>query len=148
MKVILKENIPKLGQKWDVKEVAVGYARNFLFPRKLAEPAVPSLMLRAEEERKLLTEASGKRLKELEGVIAKLDGVEVRLVAKAEESGTLFGSVGEKEIQQALTKYDKALDNLEFSIKEPIRELGEHKVTLGFIEGLEASITVIVEKEE
>jgi len=148
MKIILKENIPKLGQKWDLKEVATGYARNFLFPNKLAEPAVPSLMRRAEEERKRMEESSGKRLKEIEEVITKLENVEVHIKAKAEESGTLFGSIGEKEIQKALTSYDKTLKDLTFTLKEPIKEIGEHKTTLIFAEGLEGEITVVVEKEE
>ena len=148
MKVILKDSVPKLGQKWDIKEVAVGYARNFLFPRKLAEPASPPLVRRAAQERERIEESSEKRLKELEGVIAKLDGVELTIISKAEESGTLFGSVGEKEIHQALAKYDKTLGELLFSIKEPIKNVGEHKVTLIFSEGLEMVITIIVEKEE
>lgn len=148
MKVILKDNVPSLGQKWDLKEVAVGYARNFLFPRKLAEPASPPLVRRAAEARKSIEESSERRLKELEGVIAKLDGVELTISAKAEESGTLFGSVGEKEIQQALAKYDKTLGKLVFSVKDPIKNVGEHKITLVFAEGLEMVITIIVEKEE
>ena len=148
MKVILKEHVPKLGQKWDIKEVATGYARNFLFPSKLAEPAVPSLVRRAAQARKHIEDSATRRLKEIEAVIAKLEGVEVLLKAKADENGTLFGSIGEKEIQQALMAYDKTLKDLTFSLKEPIKEVGEHKTTLTFSDGLEVVITIIVEKEE
>ena len=148
MKVILKDHVPNLGQKWDLKEVAAGYARNFLFPRKLAEPAAPPLVRRAEAERKNIEGSAERRLKELEGVIARLDGVELHVPARAEESGTLFGSVGEKEIRGALVAYDKTLDTLKFSVPEPIKEVGEHKTTLTFSDGLEAIITIIVEKEE
>lgn len=147
MKVILKDHVPNLGQKWDLKEVAAGYARNFLFPRKLAEPAAPPLVRRAEVERKTIEDSAEKRLKELESVIAQLDGVELTVSAKAEESGTLFGSVGEKEIRQALASYDKTLGTLKFTVLESIKEVGEHKTTLTFSEGLEAVIKIIVEKE-
>lgn len=147
MKVVLTENIPKLGGKWEVKDVSPGYARNFLFPRKLASPATPELEERALIERKKIEETAERKLASVEALITKLDGIELHIFAKADDNGTLFGSVGHKEIAEALKKEGIDIDASSFKVQKAIKERGEHIAVLEFADGLEAEIKVIIDSE-
>jgi len=148
MKVVLTENVPKLGGKWEVKDVPSGYARNFLFPRKLASPVTPELEERASIEHKKREEAAEKKLASVEALITKLDGIELHIFAKTDDSGTLFGSVGHKEIAEALKKGGIDIDASSFKVQKTLKEKGEHTAVLEFADGLEAEIKVIIDSEE
>ena len=147
MKVILIKRVPKLGEEWDTVTVKDGYARNFLLPKKLANPATPALIERAEK-------IQAERLKKVEEIVKnakemaeKLKGVELSFKKKA-RGEKLYGSITEKEIIEALAKENKVEISKEMiKIKEPIKTLGEHKVPLALAEGVEVGIKINVEKE-
>lgn len=145
MKVILLQDVENFGSQWEVKEVAAGYARNFLFPRKLAKPATEKDV---EEAQKRLAEAEAKaeaELKQSEELAAKLDGYEIKVSVKVGKEGQLFAQVSEKQIVSGLETDGFAISEKQIKIPNPIKELGEFPVTIQFDHGLEAEIRVIVE---
>ena len=148
MKVIFTEDVPKVGEKWEIKNVATGYARNFLFPKKLAQIATPELVERALVEHKKIEEAGRRKLASVEALITKLDGIELHISAKMDDTGTLFGSVGTKEIIDSLKKAGIDMKDSSFNVQKVIKEKGEHTVVLEFSDGLEAEIKVIIDPQE
>ncbi|MFY9457372.1 MAG: 50S ribosomal protein L9 [Candidatus Spechtbacterales bacterium] len=147
MKIILLQDIETLGKKWEVKEVADGYAKNFLIPRVLAKPATQSEVAEAE---RLLAEVEANAQKALETVeksASKLDGYELKMRVSVGEEGQLFAQVSPKQIAEGLLRDGFKVSAKQIKIKEPIKELGEFAVTLEFDHGLEVEIRVIVEAE-
>lgn len=148
MKVILLKRIPNLGEEWEAVTVKDGYARNFLFPQKLAQPASPALLKKAEE-------VQADRIKKLEEITAnaketveKLKGVKLTFSMKA-KGDKLYGSVAEKDIIEELKKECKVeLEKEMVKMKEHIKTTGDHKVTLEVAEGVKADITVTVKEEK
>ncbi len=98
MKVILLEAVKALGKRGDIKEVADGYARNYLFPRKLAVQATPANIRRFEEEKAQIKAREIQEEAEARELAAKIEGVILQFSAKAGEGGKLFGSITGKEI--------------------------------------------------
>ena len=146
MKVILLNKVKGLGEKYDTKEVADGYARNFLLPQNLAEISTPERAAIMKERK-----AGNRRRKRFgasRGLAEKLEMLEIIVKAKAQEDGTLYGSVGPKEIAAAIKKHHTSIDEKQISIKNPIKKLGEHEAVVNLNHGLEAPITVTVEREE
>lgn len=148
MKVILKTRIPNLGHEWDIVTVKNGYARNFLLPKKLADIATPKRIELAEKR----MEERVKKMKELvtsaKKTAEKLAKIELTFKKKAK--GTkLYGSIAEKDILAALKKDHKLeIDKDAVRMKEHLKELGEHKVTIHLAEGVEAKIKIIIEEEK
>jgi len=148
MKVVLKKRVPKLGEEWDVITVKDGYAQNYLLPLKLATAATPALLAKSEKFR-------AERMKKLEEVIKnakelaeKLKGI-VLTFKKKTKGEKLYGSITEKDIIESLKKQEKIEVSREMiKMKEHIKTLGNHKVTLHLAEGVETSIKVTIEKEE
>ena len=136
MKVILQEDVKGLGKKGELKDVAVGYARNYLLPRKLVILATP-------ENKAELEKLERARLKKLEadkaiaeGIASKLEGIIVRIGAKSGgPEGKLFGAVTSKEISEVLSKeYGIEIEKNKIIQDEPIKNFGPHEVKckLGF----------------
>lgn len=131
MKVVLLQDVPKIGKKYDVKEVSAGYASNFLLPRKLAVVATAEAVSKAESERQKIDDI----LKMQEALLAKniagLAEIKVTLKEKANESGHLYSKVHAEEIAKAV-KEQTGLDvEARFiDLKEPIKSIGEHVVTV------------------
>jgi large subunit ribosomal protein L9 len=131
MKVILKEDIKGVGRKYEIKNVADGYANNFLIPRKLAEYATEEAIKKAET----LKSASGAekeiQQKLLEKQIEMLKDVKIILTKKANEKGHLFEKIHPEEISYALKDQAKIEIGPEFLEEiDPIKEVGEHKITI------------------
>jgi len=129
VKVILKQDVRGIGRKYEVKNVADGYAVNFLLPRKLAEFASPEAVKKAE----LLKVATAAEIEIRESLtkaqIETLKTVKIELKKKANEKGHLFEKVHESEISDALKSKAHADIAPEFiKLETPIKELGEHKV--------------------
>lgn len=131
MKVILKEDVKALGKKGKVCEVSDGYARNFLIPRGLAVEATQGNVQDLAHKQK---QEEQRRQKEKEAALdlaAKIEGMDVVLQVKVGDKGRLFGSVTNKEIAEVLEKeYKLKLDKRKIELKEPIKAIGEHIVTV------------------
>lgn len=129
MRVILKENIKGVGRKYEVKNVADGYANNFLIPKKLAEYASPEAVKKAELL-KAANEAEMEIRKKLtEKQVEILKGMKVILKKKGNEKGHLFEKIHSEEISSALKEQAKIEIDPEFiKFEKPIKEIGEHSV--------------------
>ena len=148
MKVILLQKVNGLGDKYDTKEVADGYARNFLLPQNLAEISTPERAAVMEERKAKEIGDAQKDLERVEALAEKLEMLEIIVKAKAQEDGTLYGSVGPKEIAAAIKKHHTSIDEKQVSVKNPIKKLGDHEAVVNLNHGLEAPITVTVERED
>jgi large subunit ribosomal protein L9 len=147
MKVILTQDVPKVGKKNEIKEVADGYARNFLLPRGLAKAANDSALKQLEaEQAQALIEAETDLAKTQEAVAA-LDGNEFEIAAKMGDEGKLYGSITAAKIARALQEKGVEVKKNQIKLAAPIKETGEHDVTLEFPHGLEAKIKLIVIEE-
>ena len=149
MKVILLQDIKGLGKKYEVKEVAPGYAKNFLIPKGLAKLANKQNLnwLKMIEEKRI--EKTEEELKRAQEIAAKLDGYEFTIQVRVGERGQLFESISKQKIAK------KIKEELGFEIKKnqiilnkPIKELGEFPVLVKLDHNLEAEVIVIVVPSE
>ena len=120
MKVILLKDIEKLGKKYEVKEVADGYARNFLIRRGLAKPATEKLIKWAEEQRKLAIEKAQEQLKKVQKLASQLDGQEVEFIVKFGKQGELFESITQMKIAKQLKEMGFDIKKTQIELKKPI----------------------------
>lgn len=148
MKVILTQEVKNLGHKGEIKQVTDGYAAHFLFPKKLAVIATESAL---KEVKKIL--ANQKKQAEAEHQLAieaqkKLQGTEVVLTAKANEEGHLFGGIEAQAIAEALTAKGFKITEDQIEKREPIKNLGQHRVNVKISEGLVSEVKVEVRAEK
>ncbi|MBP3298953.1 MAG: 50S ribosomal protein L9 [Muribaculaceae bacterium] len=127
MKIILKENVPNLGYKDDVVEVKDGYGRNYLIPQGKAVIANASALKQLAENQKQRAHKIAKMLEDAKAVAATLEGVALTIGAKASSTGTIFGSVNNIQIAEALEKLGHNVDRKLISIKETVKEVGNYK---------------------
>src|SRR3989344_1052318 len=129
MKIILLQDVPKVGKKWEVKNVADGFAQNSLIPRRLAEAATASAVARASAVR---AEADAKRIASevlLAQNLKKIEAVRVEVSAKANEHGHLFAAIHESDIIKALKQKTGVEVAPEFlKIAHPVKTAGEHHI--------------------
>lgn len=149
MQVLLLKDVPNLGKAGTVKNVADGYARNFLFPKKLAVPATPEALKQADAIRKAALRKQQRVEEEAEALAKELEAVSLTFKAKAGESGKLYGSVTASHIAEALSaKMGMEFDKRKIDLDEPLKELGPHQVRIKLAPSVSASIRVVVEPEE
>ena len=148
MKVVLLEDVEKLGKKFEVKEVADGYARNYLIPKGLAKPATKEVLEWAKIQKEIEEKKAEEELKKVQEMASKIDGQEVVIPVKVGEEGQLYESVGIQKIWEELKRLGFGLKKTQIELEKPIKELGEFPVKIKFDHNLEAEIKVIVEAEE
>ena len=148
MDVILREDIDKLGARGQVVNVASGYARNFLLPKRLAVPATESNKKIVEQERQAHLRKEAKLQGEAADLGKLLSGVTVTISQKAGENDQLFGSVTAKDIADALEKKNFTIDRRKIQLDEPIKQLGEHKIPVRLHRDVTVEIAVNVVKDE
>lgn len=149
MKVILLKNIQSVGKKNEIKEVSAGYAKNFLIPKKLAIPADEEKVAQLENQLKVEEKKAEENLKEIEAIVAKLDGREVTVMVKVGKQGQVYESVSKQKIADQLKEQGFEINKNQIVIDNPIKELGEFDLKIVFDHNLEAEIKLIVsEKEE
>jgi large subunit ribosomal protein L9 len=148
MEVILREDVDKLGTRGQLVKVTSGYARNYLLPKKLAGPATESNKKIVEQERQGHLRREAKEVSDAGDLAKMMADVSVTISQKAGENDQLFGSVTAKDIVEALEKQGYTIDRRKVALEEPIRTLGEYKVTLRLHREVPAEITVRVVREE
>ena len=148
MKVLLCEDIQKLGWFGDIVDVATGYARNYLIPQGLATTVSEQSIKSLAEEKAKRAEQRIKEKKRLEEAAKTVDGAEAVIAAKANEQGHLFGSVSEKQIAANLRAQGFTVADEIVHLDEHIKEIGTHQVTLKFADGVKASVSVVVVAEQ
>jgi large subunit ribosomal protein L9 len=148
MEIILREDVEKLGTRGDVVKVAAGYARNFLLPKKLAVPATDSNRKIVEQERQAHLRKEAKLVGEAQELAKLMGSVAVSIARKAGENDQLFGSVTAADISDALAAQNYSVERRKIHLDEPIRTLGEHKVTVRLHRDVTTEVTVYVTREE
>lgn len=147
MKVILLKDVEKLGSKFDVKDVADGYARNFLFPNELAEPATEAALKQLEQQKEAEVKKAEADLALTESLVSQLDGQEIEISSKVDDGGKLYGSITAAKIAKTLKEKGFNVKSKQIKLAEPIKETGEFEVTLELPHGLEAMVKIIVAEE-
>jgi large subunit ribosomal protein L9 len=148
MEVILREDIDKGGNRGEVVKVAAGYARNFLLPRRMAVAATDSNKKIVEQERQAHLRREAKEQGAAADLGKLLSAVELTIAQKAGESDQLFGSVTAADISAALEKQGYTIDRRKVILEDPIKTLGDYKVTLKLHREVWVEIPVHVVKEE
>ncbi|WP_258360648.1 50S ribosomal protein L9 [Moorella sulfitireducens (nom. illeg.)] len=148
MKVILVTDVPKLGNRGAVVEVAEGYARNYLLPRGLAVEATAGRIKELNLEKKRQEEKKSQELQQARRQAGLLNGAVVKVSTRAGDKGKLFGSITNKEIAQAIKNtFHVDIDRRKIDLKEPIRALGSYEVTLKLHPEIQARLQVQVVAE-
>lgn len=146
---ILLEDVDELGHRGDPVDVAPGYLRNFLIPRKLAAAATPGALEEAQRRRAAAEKAEKARAEREEQAASLLSKTVLTIYQRAGEDGKLFGSVGAKEIVEAISDArDLRVDRRKVRLEQPIREIGTHMVEIELADGAIASVKTIVTEEK
>jgi large subunit ribosomal protein L9 len=148
MEVILREDIDKLGSRGQVVKVAAGYARNFLLPRRLAVAANESNKKIVEQERQGHLRKEAKLQADAADLAKLMAQVEVTIAQKAGENDQLFGSVTAGDVAVALEKLGYTIERRKVQLDEPIKTLGDFKVTVRLHKEVSLDIPVHVTREE
>jgi large subunit ribosomal protein L9 len=148
MKLILQEDIEKLGTRGELVEVAKGYARNFLLPRKLALEATPGNMKRLEKMRTAFAKKEAVERGDAQKLAELLAAVSLSFTRKAGESDQLFGSVTSGDISEALAAQDFHIEKRKIVLAEPIKTIGEHEIPVKLHREVTVNVKVTVKKEE
>ena len=147
MKVILLEDVDRLGKRGAILNVANGYGRNFLIPRKLAVPATEANMKFAEVQNKKVEVQEAKEEKSAAELKSELENVSITIPMKSGEGEVLFGSVTSANIADALEKQGYTIDKRRIELEEPIKRLGDYQVSVKLHRKIAADIKVSVVKE-
>jgi large subunit ribosomal protein L9 len=148
MKILLCEDITKLGWLGDVVEVNTGYARNYLLPQGLAKVANDASIRAIAEEKAKRAEQRINDGRRLENAAKAVEGAEAVVAAKANEQGHLFGSVTERQIAANLRAQGFEVADDIVQLPEHIKEVGTHAVTLKYAENVTATVNVVVVPEQ
>ena len=146
MKVILQKDVKDVGRVGELVNVSEGFARNFLFPRKLAAEATEKRVKEYEHLKRVAETKKKKALAERQELLNKINGTTVTFKLAAGETDKLFGTVTTTDISKELQKMGHSVDRRDIHLEEPIKILGQHKVIVRYSEGLEAKIQIAVER--
>jgi large subunit ribosomal protein L9 len=148
MKVILHEDVRGVGQKYEVKEVRDGYARNFLFPNKLAEQANPSSLKKLEAMKADLDKNEAEYKKTLEVAARKIGEMTIEFDLKKGKNGSVFGSVNKESVLKALREHKLITkERIDITLDHPIKEPGLYTVPIDLKKGISAELKIVVKAE-
>jgi large subunit ribosomal protein L9 len=147
MKVLLTEDVEKLGSAGDVVTVADGFARNYLIPNQLAVKASAGVVKQAETVRRQARRKRERMAAEMEELASKLDGLQVTFEANAGEKGRLYGSITRDDVIEAVeSKIGEEIDRRKLEM-EPLRQLGLHYVAVRLSADLSPELVIIIHRE-
>ncbi|MCK4520392.1 50S ribosomal protein L9 [Candidatus Parcubacteria bacterium] len=147
MRVILLQDIEKIGKKYEIKEVADGYARNFLMPKGLVKLATEKNLKWLSVQKETLEKKSEEELKNIQDTATKIDGLEITITVKTGKEKQLFESITAQKISDKLKELGFEIKKSQIDLKEPIKEIGEYPIKIKLEHNLEAEIRVIVIEE-
>ena len=148
MEILLKQDVDNLGSAGDIVKVKPGFARNYLIPRGLAMPATPGLRKQAQQIKEAAERRRLRELKTAQDMADRIGQVVLKFKAKAGESGRLYGSITSTAIADALEEaIGSEVDRRRIRLEHPLRELGEHDITIHLAQGVDAVFKVMVEPE-
>ena len=148
MKVILCEDVPKLGAPGEVKDVSEGFARNFLLPRKLAFAATQANIRKWESEKQIREIRLNQGLETAKKFAEQIGQISINLTAKAGREGHLFGSITNQLIAEALAGKGFSIDKKNIVLEAPIKSLGEYQIAVRLHPQVTASFKIVVVSSE
>jgi large subunit ribosomal protein L9 len=147
MKVILQKDVKDVGKVGDMVNVKSGYARNFLFPRRLAVEATENRVTEFEHLKKVAEVRKKKAMVERKETVSKLEGITLTFKKEAADSDKIFGSITNKDVSDQLEEKGFMVDRRDIHV-DAIKVLGQHRARVKLGEGLEANLTIVVERKE
>lgn len=147
MKVILREDMDRLGKRGEIVEVKPGYARNFLIPGRKALFTTPGSLREYEEERKMEEIREGKRKRQAEELGQRLQKLSLTAMVKASDDGKLFGSVTSQDVADLISREGIEVDRKKIVLEEPIKALGVYSVPIRLHAEVEAELKLWVVHE-
>ncbi len=148
MKVIFIEDVTNVAKAGEVKEVADGYVRNYLIPRKLAVLATPSALKNLEADLKIRVRKKAQTDSEFAALAQQLEGKEITLKAKAGAKARLYGSITSADIAAGLEKAGIIIDKRKIALSKPINQLGNYEIAIKLSRDFAPKIRVIVAEKE
>lgn len=149
MKIVLRQDVPKLGEAGTIQTVANGYARNFLIPQGMAVVATDGEVKVARHNLAVKDRKIARQEDQLRALGDKINGKRLTFTARAGDTGRLFGSITAADVaQQLTTAVDEEIDRRKVVLEEPLRTIGEHTVTIHLVGKLRPQITVVIEREQ
>jgi large subunit ribosomal protein L9 len=148
MQIILQEDVEKLGNRGQIVDVAEGYARNYLLPRKLALPVSQGNLKQLEQIKRSLAKREATEVESAQKQAEMLAALTLEFARKAGENDQMFGSVTGADVSEALAAKGFSVDKRKIQLDQPIRTLGEYDVPAKLHRAVTASIKVIVRREE
>lgn len=147
MKVILVKDVPGLGEEGDTRDVAPGYARNYLFPKGFATEDTVFNRNRMKEQRKRIELGKVKKREDAQKLAEELSALSLSISAAVAKNDRLFGAVHEADIQKALSEQGYTIEKKNIQLSEPIKAIGVYKVPVKIYEKVKAELKVWVVKE-
>lgn len=148
MKVIFIEDVANVANTGEVKEVADGYVRNYLLPKKLAVLATPSALKNLEADLKIRSRKKAQTDAEFASLAGQIEGKEITIKAKSGEKARLYGSITNTDIAAGLEKAGINIDKRKIALSKPIHQLGNYEVVIKLSKDYAPKIRVIVTGEE
>jgi large subunit ribosomal protein L9 len=145
VKVILTTDVAKVGKSGEMKNVADGFATNYLIPQKLAVPAAGGAFRAYQHDIASREEKRNKERAESEIAATRISSTTLTMGVKVGDAGKLYGSIGTKEIAEALARRGIVIDRHKVDLDEPLKSLGTYKVAIKVASGLTPEVTVVVE---
>jgi large subunit ribosomal protein L9 len=147
MKVILMTDVPTLGHRGETREVANGYARNFLLPRKLAVLATPANLKNVEHLKRQREKEDDQALTAAKAAAARIEALALAVAARASDDGRLYGSVSAQDVVDFLERHQLPVEKRRVLLDEPIKAVGDYKVPIRLHGDVTAELTVSVTRE-
>ena len=149
MKLILKQDVNKIGKKGEVVDVKDGYARNFLLPKDLAVLATPKNLKQLKKQEAATEKKNAEELAEAQEFAEKIEAIQVEVSLKSGEGGKTFGSISSKEISDVLkSEFGVDVDKKKIQIEEAIKSIGTHIVTIKLHPEVTCELKVKVNEEK
>jgi large subunit ribosomal protein L9 len=148
MKIVLRQDVPKVGEAGTIQTVANGYARNYLIPQGLAVVATDAEIKVATHNLAVKERKTLRQEEQLRSFSDKIEGQRLVFTAKSGEQGRLYGSITAADVARELSaKVGEDVDRRRVQLDEPLRTLGDHKVTVHVVGRLRPAVTVVIEPE-
>jgi large subunit ribosomal protein L9 len=147
MKIILMEDVTTLGRRGDVRDVANGYARNFLLPKKLAVPATPANLQNLDHLKRQRERTENRAHQEARDAAGRIAALTLTVTTRASEDGRLFGSVSAQDVVEYLERHEIPVEKRRVLLEEPIKALGEYRVPVKLHPEVTAELQVHVVRE-
>lgn len=145
MKIVLLKDVPKIGKKYEIKNVSDGYARNFLIPKNLAELATEEKITKLEQLKNSLQKEKQEKINDFKKIIEKIHEAKITFYLKSDEKGSVFGAITENDISNKLKNYGLNLKPEQIVIPKHLKILGEHPIKIKFSPDIEAEIKITIE---